>query len=269
MIAIGGFLATRGGGEPSPTPSRTTQSPTTGPTVVVEAPGTPEGLQARVLSQTEVLLLWQAPGSGGPVDGFEIFRDSTSVDQVAGGVFSYSDTSVEADTDYSYTVQGIGADGQRSDMSAAIDVTTPAPDVTPVDELLTHIPEAFRDTCEDPNFVPDNATAAQVCFPDDKVEVHYALYDNQADMTSDYQQFTSDIDYGATPDDCTDDGFSQRHWDYENGDPGGDRSCYVDENDQAWIEWTEENLLIYSFALRADGDYAALYDWWVSDSGPY
>ena len=28
----------------------------------------------------------------------------------------------------------------------------------------------------------------------------------------------------------------------------GDLSCYVDENNQAWIEWTEENLLIYSFA---------------------
>ena len=69
--------------------------------------------------------------------------------------------------------------------------------------------------------------------------------------------------------DRTDDGFAQRHWNYENDDPGGELSCYLDDDDQAWIEWTEENLLIYSFALRADGDYSALWDWWVSDSGPY
>ena len=87
-----------------------------------------------MLSQTEVLLL-----VGGP--GLEAGRSTCSKSSGTrlgrpGGrrEFSYSDTSVEADTGYSYTVQGIGADGQRSDMSAAIDVTTPAPDVTPVDE---------------------------------------------------------------------------------------------------------------------------------------
>jgi hypothetical protein len=235
----------------------------------VEAPGTPVGIDGRVLSESEVLLLWQAPGSGGPVDSFEIFRDSSAIDQVAGGVFSYSDTSVEPDTEYSYTVQAVGADGQRSDMSDPFDATTPPAQQTSEDELLSHIPEAFVDSCEDPNFVPDNATAAKVCFPDDNVEVHYALYANQDDMTTDYEEFTSDRDYAPTPEDCTDDGFAQRHWNYENDDPGGELSCYLDDDDQAWIEWTEENLLIYSFALRADGDYSALWDWWVSDSGPY
>ena len=38
--------------------------------------------------------------------------------------------------------------------------------------------------------------------------------------------------------------------------------CYVDDDKDAWIQWTQSNRMLYAFAYRDDANMAALYDWW-------
>jgi fibronectin type 3 domain-containing protein len=97
-------------------------------------PSTPTNLKASVNSATSVALTWTAStDTGGPgLQGYNVFRGGVKVNSSIVTKTSYADTSVSANTGYSYTVVAVDTAGNSSTTSTAATVTTPAlPDTTP------------------------------------------------------------------------------------------------------------------------------------------
>lgn len=135
--------------------------------------------------------------------------------------------------------------------------------------LLAHVPDTFRDTCSNPGFKHEGSSAAVGCEPSSGADyAQYNQYDTPETMDQKYKFWTAGFDYGPTADDCTDDGFGRFTYSYTGGVEGGSITCYVSDG-AAWVEWTENDLVIYSFAERDDGDFEALFQWWLDESGPY
>jgi len=85
-----------------------------------EPAGTPENLRIADVTENAVTINWNA--SSGYVVGYEILRDGDVIgDSIA---TSFTDTNLEANTTYMYTVVAIGDAGQKSDESVALEVTT-------------------------------------------------------------------------------------------------------------------------------------------------
>jgi chitodextrinase len=96
--------------------SATTLADTTPPSV-------PTGLTATPVSTSQINLSWTAstdPDS--PVAGYRIYRNNTQVGTATGT--TYSDTSLAANTSYSYTVSAYDPVGNISAQSAAVSATT-------------------------------------------------------------------------------------------------------------------------------------------------
>ena len=93
-------------------------------------PSTPTGLAATATSQTTVALSWRASTSGA-VDHYDVFRDGTLIGTAPPVASpSYTDTTAVASTTYAYSVAAVDAAGSSSAQTAAVQVTTPAPDTT-------------------------------------------------------------------------------------------------------------------------------------------
>ena len=91
-----------------------------------QPPSTPGGLTASAASPTQVNLAWQAATDNVGVTGYTIYRDGAALNTVGGGTLSYQDTTVSAQTTYSYTVDAFDQAGNHSSQSAPAPVTTPA-----------------------------------------------------------------------------------------------------------------------------------------------
>jgi len=92
-------------------------------------PGLPENLNATSVSATEVLLTWDAPLTGGKIDGYYVYRlistlsgSSTHIGTTSST--SYIDTSVDAGTSYYYHVVAYNKGGEGQWVSFPL-VTTP------------------------------------------------------------------------------------------------------------------------------------------------
>ena len=107
-----------------------------------QKPTPPPGLDATVMSASRVDLSWQPAGDNVGVTGYRIFRNGTQIASV-GVTTAYSDTTVSANTAYSYEVRAVDAAGNVSDPSNAAPATTP-----PVATVLTLSPEADARTQE-------------------------------------------------------------------------------------------------------------------------
>ena len=59
------------------------------------------------------------------VTAYDIYRNSTKIDDVSGPTTSYQDTSVNANTTYAYFVRARDAAGNQSSNSNTVNVTTP------------------------------------------------------------------------------------------------------------------------------------------------
>jgi chitodextrinase len=88
-----------------------------------QAPSAPSGLTASSPSYSTVALSWKASTDNTAVTGYNIIRDGVPVAKV-GAVTSYTDTSLSANTAYSYSVQAFDAAGNVSTASAKISTTT-------------------------------------------------------------------------------------------------------------------------------------------------
>jgi chitodextrinase len=93
----------------------------------VSPPPTPSTVNATANSSTSVTVTWSTSNdSGGPgLGGYYILRGGVQVGSVNASTTSYTDTSVSAGTQYSYTVEAYDTLGNVSAASGAASVTTP------------------------------------------------------------------------------------------------------------------------------------------------
>jgi fibronectin type 3 domain-containing protein len=104
------------------------------------APSVPSGLTASATAYNKIVLTW-GPSSdtgGSGLAGYRIYRNnaSTPITSVAAGIgtgnVTYTDTTAQGSTAYSYTVSAYDGAGNESGKSNAASATTPAPpDTTP------------------------------------------------------------------------------------------------------------------------------------------
>ncbi len=99
----------------------------------IEPPSVPQNLQATTVSSSQIDLSWDAStDNSGVVIGYNIWCGGNYLDSTADT--SYSDTDLDPDTTYSYTVSAYDAAGNESDVSAPDSATTdPAPSTDPLD----------------------------------------------------------------------------------------------------------------------------------------
>jgi serine/threonine-protein kinase len=147
------------------------------------------------------------------------------------------------------------------------------------ERLLSYIPEAAGPDClplDRPEPI-QGELAALVCQTED-MEVLYELFPTRDLMDAAFQGSANSQQ--APSGECAKDRLAVTRYTIE-GEPAGRVLCYIikrsDEPgfigsgglpDQAHIEWTDQNSLIYAHAVRNDLGDLALYEWWLSSSGP-
>lgn len=88
----------------------------------------PNALEASLIGPVEVLLGWTNPDGSGN-DRYVIYRDTVispvaALDTVAATASAYTDTGLEEETTYFYRLAALDADGERSEYSGEVSVTT-------------------------------------------------------------------------------------------------------------------------------------------------
>ena len=111
------------------------------------APTKPTGLAAKANSATAVALTWTAATDDVGVTSYRVLRNGTQVG--TSSTASYTDSTAQATTTYSYTVIALDGDGNASPASDAVSVTTPAatpttPPTTPPSTPPTTPPPAAQ-----------------------------------------------------------------------------------------------------------------------------
>jgi chitodextrinase len=92
-----------------------------------QAPSAPTGLTATSVTASSVALSWNAStgGAGGGVAGYTIYRDGASAGTAGAATTTFTDSTAQPSTTYSYTVDAFDGAGNHSAQSAALQVTTP------------------------------------------------------------------------------------------------------------------------------------------------
>jgi chitodextrinase len=90
------------------------------------APSVPGSPTTPVITDRSVTLSWAASTDNVGVTGYQVFRDNNMVGTSAGN--GYIDNGLTASTSYSYQVLAVDAAGNQSARSAALSVSTRAPD---------------------------------------------------------------------------------------------------------------------------------------------
>ena len=92
-----------------------------------QAPTVPQNVSAFANSATLVTVSWSPSTDNVGVAGYDVYRDGTKVGTVGGSTTSFPDTTVQASTPYSYTVDAFDAVPNTSAQSTPpATVTTPA-----------------------------------------------------------------------------------------------------------------------------------------------
>jgi uncharacterized repeat protein (TIGR03806 family) len=92
------------------------------------APSVPQSLSAATVSGASIQLTWLAStdtADGSGVASYHVLRDGIQVAQVPVGTQTYTDSSLAAATEYSFTVRAVDAAGNVSTDSALATATTP------------------------------------------------------------------------------------------------------------------------------------------------
>ncbi len=89
-----------------------------------QAPSVPTGLNAAVVSATQINVSWQASTDNIGVLNYDVYRGSTKIATVSST--SFGDTGLQAGTAYTYSVRARDAAGNVSTASAGVTATTQA-----------------------------------------------------------------------------------------------------------------------------------------------
>lgn len=96
-----------------------------------QPPTVPTGLAPTSVTVSSVSLSWNASTDNVGVAGYTVYRNGVLLSTVSGSSLTYNDTSVNASTTYSYTIDAFDAAGNHSAQSQPASATTPAqPDTT-------------------------------------------------------------------------------------------------------------------------------------------
>jgi chitodextrinase len=113
-----------------------------------QAPTAPSNLRGTAGSATQVDLAWNASTDDVAVANYQVFRGTTQIATIGSTHTNYSDTTVSANTTYSYTVKAADRAGNVSAASNAASVTTTTTSSAPVIGVAGDIACAT----DDPNF---------------------------------------------------------------------------------------------------------------------
>jgi hypothetical protein len=89
-------------------------------------PSVPGNVHASADSSTAVTVTWSASSDNVGVAGYDVFRDGTKVQTVAGSTTTFHDSGLSPSTTYAYTVDAFDAVPNTSNQSAPASVTTPS-----------------------------------------------------------------------------------------------------------------------------------------------
>jgi hypothetical protein len=140
-------------------------------------------------------------------------------------------------------------------------------------DLLSHVPESFRDTCERVEFWFFEAETQIICDPDGPEDdgpdnVAFGQYSGTDAMNGEFEDNLELV--GAGEGDCTtvlaEPGAVFGPYTIEDADVG--RALCDHDESSAFMMWADERLNILASASREDADMEALYEWWTGDSGP-
>jgi hypothetical protein len=153
---------------------------------------------------------------------------------------------------------------------------TPGPPNDDTARLLTHVPEAVRGACV-PGAFAEPVLARVDCTPATDISVYYALYENLADATDEYDRAFGraeiDPDSGLCYTENEDGSLSATsdHWPSEHEytqqqQPIGRYLCDIDG--PPTITWTDDRLYILAVATSPTGDSDRLVSFWATEAGP-
>ena len=144
------------------------------------------------------------------------------------------------------------------------------------EDLLSHIPQSFRDTCErppfglppgDPGRDPDLLADVQ-CSPDDGPdEVGFTHYASAEAMDEAFDQAVEF--FGLSEGACAQGELGVSTYTLEGAQVG--RLLCAEQalgETGTVIHWTDERLNIKAYAASSETDIRSLYEWWRGDSGP-
>jgi serine protease Do len=248
------------------------------------------GLNGEALADGSGIWVYSVqPGS--PVDkagvvAGDLITSFGGVDAASGGTVSkYCSVLRSADPGATIDIEVLRGDGQQlagqingRELAVAhgpVESGEPPPSAGPTtaadEDLLAHIPEAFADGCAPDELLTD-VIASLRCEPASGADiVWYDLYESDARMFETYAAHRTNRELEDTGDCSTgpaesgytltigDQELSGEHWRY---------LCYV-ADDGAWVEWTDPDLRILSYAFREDDDWAGLYQFWSNNAGPF
>ncbi len=90
-------------------------------------PSVPAGLKTTSVTASSVALSWTAStDSGGTLAGYTVYRNGTSIGTANAATTTFTDSTAQPSTTYSYTVDAFDTAGNHSAQSTALPVTTPA-----------------------------------------------------------------------------------------------------------------------------------------------
>ena len=156
-------------------------------------PSVPTGLSKGTLTQTSVVLTWNASTDNVGVTGYKVYRNGILIGSPT--ATTYTDSGLVASTTYSFTVAAYDAAGNLSAKSAPLSVTTPAAPVPPVtgDTAPPSVPTGLNKSS-----LTDTSVIISWNASTDNVAVTgYKVYRNGALLAS--APTTNYLDTGLTP----------------------------------------------------------------------
>lgn len=127
--------------------------------------------------------------------------------------------------------------------------------------LLEHVPGTFRKSCERDDYSLPGSKATVRCLPKGGADIaYYLLLGDPTDLDRRVRKRRKDLESLG--------GFcSSGRQPAVSTYSDGTRFCYHEGN-VSWIEWSDDQLLLYAFARREPLDADVLYGWWRHRGGP-
>ena len=133
------------------------------------------------------------------------------------------------------------------------------------EQLLAHVPETIRQSCEpwEPRWY--EASLAQAYCGTADIGVNYVLMPDVEAMHAEYDALAGDArDQGACE---TDDLSEGPYYIGDAAEPAGRFLCFDESQGFRWVVWEHEGLAILTLASHVGGDRQAVFDFWTG-AGP-